>query len=364
MTSKEIMDRPNANPANFLDLASVFAGFDENPTSGQNNPTASSGSSVNFNGSGTRGTTFQINGVNNDDSSENQNRQPVSLATIKSFQIISNNYSAEFGRGYGAVVLVQTKSGTNAMDGEVYEYGQRSRWNSKNYSQRINSLNKAPNYRDEYGATVGFPIMRDSLFAYFAGDKIRNGGQNSITRSILTPADLALARLTLNNDTPANRAFQNYVIGLFPSGISPNDRLNPVRGWDTVQAFNFPASDYSGRLDWNAKLNQSLNARYQRTHQIFGAEDVIRGERADQNNRQSNFGVTWTDILTSNIVQEARYGLGLRSTHVLIAAGNDTPIIRFSGLPTSTSAPIIGNAGVFPIDRVQRDNQFVYNISS
>jgi len=220
LTSKEIMDRPNANPANFLDLASVFAGFDENPTSGQNNPTASSGSSINFNGSGTRGATFQINGVSNDDSSENQNRQPVTLATIKSFQIISNNYSAEFGRGYGAVVLVQTKSGTNALDGEVYEYGQRSRWNSKTYSQRINNLNKAPNYRDEYGATIGFPIRRDSLFAYFAGDKIRNGGQNSITRSILTPADLGLPRLTTTTLPPIAH-FRTTSLASFP----PESRL-------------------------------------------------------------------------------------------------------------------------------------------
>ena len=360
MTSKEIMDRPNLNPANFLDLATVFAGFDENPTSGQNNPTASSGSSVNFNGAGTRGTTFQINGVNNDDSSENQHRQGVTLSTIKSFQIISNNYSAEFGRGYGAVVLVQTKSGTNNIDGDAYEYGQRSRWNSKSFSQRINNAAKPPNHRDEYGATVGFPIMRDVLFAYLAGDKVQNGGQNTFTRSILTQADLALPRLTLGNDTPANRAFQDYIIGLFPKGLTPNDVTNP-RGIITVAPFDFPASDYSGRLDWNAKVNQNLNLRYQKTHQIFGAADIIKGERADQNNRQSNFGATWTNILTSNTVQEARYGLGLRSTHVLIQAGNDTPIVRFSGI---TNGPIIGNAGNFPIDRVQRDNQFVYNISS
>ena len=56
---------------------------------GQNNPTASSGSSINFNGTGTRGATFQINGVNNDDSSENQNRQGAALSTIKEFQVIT-----------------------------------------------------------------------------------------------------------------------------------------------------------------------------------------------------------------------------------------------------------------------------------
>jgi hypothetical protein len=363
MTSTEIMERPNPNPASFLDLATIFSGFEENPTSGQNNPTASSGSSVNFNGAGTRGTTFQINGVNNDDSSENQHRQSVVLPTIKSFQIISNNYSAEFGRGYGAVVLVQTKSGTNNLDGEAYGYAQKSRWNSKNYTQRINNAAKPPNHRDEYGITIGFPIVRDALFGYVAGDKVSNRGQNTITRTIIIDADRALPRLTLGNNTPANRAFQDYVIGLFPN-VTPNHSVNKVRGWIGTQEFDFPASDYSGRLDWNARVNQSLTARYQRTRQSFVAEDIIRGERADQNNRQSNFGVTWTNILSSNTVQEIRYGLGLRSTHVFIAAGKDTPIIRFNGLPTSTSAPIIGNAGNFPIDRVQRDNQFVYNISS
>ncbi len=364
MTSKEIMDRPNANPANFLDLATVFAGFDENPTSGQNNPTASSGSSINFNGTGTRGATFQINGVNNDDSSENQNRQGVTLATIKSFQIISNNYSAEFGRGYGAVVLVQTKSGTNNLDGEAYLYQQNARWNNKSLSQRLNNARKPPSERNQYGMTLGFPLLKDTLFGFVSADKVQNFGANTATRTILNATERARPRLTLGNDTPANRQFLDYVIGLFPN-VTPNSTTNPSAGWVTEADFDFPASDYSGRLDWNAAQNQNLTARYQRTHQIFAAEDILIGERADQNNRQSNLGVTWTNILSANTVHEARYGLGIRSTHVHIAAGNDTPIIRFGNIiTTGTSAPIIGNAGNFPIDRVQRDNQFVYNINS
>src|SRR5438094_3234727 len=120
LTAEQIEDKPTLNPGTFLGLAETFSGFQENPTSGQNNPTASSGSSINFNGTGTRGATFQINGVNNDDASENQNRQGVNLATIQEFQVISNTFSAEFGRGYGAVVLVQTKQGTNRFAGDVY----------------------------------------------------------------------------------------------------------------------------------------------------------------------------------------------------------------------------------------------------
>src|SRR6185503_9153816 len=105
LNSREILEKPTLNQGSFLTLAETFTGFQENPTSGQNNPTASSGSSISFNGTGTRGATFQINGVNNDDSSENQNRQGASLSTIKEFQVITNNFTAEFGRGYGAVVL-------------------------------------------------------------------------------------------------------------------------------------------------------------------------------------------------------------------------------------------------------------------
>ncbi|HEY8712872.1 MAG TPA: carboxypeptidase-like regulatory domain-containing protein, partial [Thermoanaerobaculia bacterium] len=104
MRGQEIMSLPSSDQSSFTHLASTFSGYQENPTNGQDNPALSSGSSVNFNGAGTRGTTFQINGVNNDDSSENQHRQNVPLATIQSFQILTNSFSAEFGRGYGAVV--------------------------------------------------------------------------------------------------------------------------------------------------------------------------------------------------------------------------------------------------------------------
>ncbi|PYQ55604.1 MAG: hypothetical protein DMF78_01565, partial [Acidobacteria bacterium] len=163
LTAEQILDRPTVQNLNnnntFLALAETFAGFQENPTSGQNNPTASSGSSINFNGTGTRGATFQIDGVNNDDASENQNRQGVNLATIQEFQVISNTYSAEFGRGYGAVVLVQTKSGTNDVKGELFYYRQDSKWNALSYGQ----LTKPDNQRPSYGGVVGFPVMKNKL---------------------------------------------------------------------------------------------------------------------------------------------------------------------------------------------------------
>jgi outer membrane receptor protein involved in Fe transport len=361
LRSSQIMSLPSGNQTSFLGLARLFSGYQENPTGGQDNPTLSSGSSVNFNGAGTRGTTFQINGVNNDDTSENQHRQGVPLATIQNFQILSNSFSAEFGRGYGAVVLVQTKQGTNAVDGEVYGYGTDNKYTSRDALQV--SLSHGTGYRRQFGAVAGFPILRDKLFGFANTDDVQNKAQAFPTRGVFLASDLDPSkRLTLGNDTPANRAFQDAILARFPQ-VSPNAPAIAARAYQAQIKNNFPARDRSLRLDYNATLNNTFTTRYQRTHQLFTPGELIVGESAVQDNRQSNLGFTWTNILTSNTVQEARYGFGLRSTNVNISSGNDTPVVRFAGtgVPTFT---ILGNAGSFPIIRNQHDNQFVYNIST
>lgn len=364
MRSEEIMSIPQAAQGSFLGLAGLFAGFQEQPPAfgsgvSADNPALSTGSSIVFNGTGTRGTTFQINGVNNDDSSENQNRQGVALASIASFQVLSNNYSAEFGRGSGAVVLVQTKSGTNEVAGELYGYNNDNRYNSRG---KLDVL-KPPRTRREYGVTSGFPIVRDRLFGFISLDRTADQGSTIITRAVWLPSDLALPRLTLNNDTPANRAFQDSILARFPN-VQPNAAQvtgNP-RAYQYAQKFRKPASDYSGRLDWNASQSNSFTGRYQKSHQQSQPDgELIIGEQTVQNLRQSNIGVTWTGIISANTVQEGRYGLGLRATKWDIYAGNDTPIVRFAGI---TNGTILGNASAFPIDRFQRDQQLVYNLSS
>jgi len=356
LNEQQILDKPTLNPGSFLSLAEIFPGFQDNPTSGQNNPTLSSGSSINFNGAGTRGATFQINGVNNDDSSENQNRQGAALSTIKEFQVISNNYTAEFGRGYGAVVLVQTKSGTNAWRGDVYEFVQDS---NDLTALRKFALLKPDNQRHQFGGTVGFPIARDRVFGFANFDRTNLSGTRNFARDLFTPAELAAPRLTRGNDTPQNRAWIDSILARYPAGATANDPRSP-RTYATLQGFKQPDEDYSGRVDWNLGQD-TLTGRYQNTHQIREADDVIVGEEAGQDNRQQNLGLTWTKVMRANLVGELRYGLGLRNTRVDIADGNDTPIVRFTGSPVSGT--ILGNAGNLPIHRDQRDHQFVYNLS-
>lgn len=361
LTATQIQERPVANQGNFLTLAETFTGFQENPTGGQNNPTASSGSSINFNGTGTRGATFQINGVNNDDSSENQNRQGASLATIKEFQVITNNFTAEFGRGYGAVVLVQTKSGTNKIDGEAYLYHNNNDLNAKSYFAHGP---KAVNRRNQFGGVVGFPIWRNKLFGFLSLDEVRNSGDGNFRKDVFLTSEYNSATwfdITPANNTPGNRAFIQSVLDRF-GGIRPNDPTF-ARVYNGLQPRNFPANDYTARLDWNVGASDTVSARYQYSRQVIDIADVISGEQALQNHKQVNLGVTWTHIFNSNVVGEFRFGRGFRNTLVNLAAGNDTPIIRFI-TGNQVAGSIIGNSGAFPIQRYQTDHQFVYNLSA
>ena len=361
MRAKEIENLPTTDQANFLRIATIFSGYQENPTSGQDNPALSSGSSVNFNGTGTRGATFQVNGVNNDDASENQHRQNVPVATIQSFQVLTNNFTAEFGRGYGSVVLVQTKQGTNEWSGEVYGYFQDNKYISRDAAQV--SLDHGKHSRRQFGATLGFPIMKDRLFAFVNTDQVQDQGDINTTRGVFLPSDLdPTKRLTLGNDTPANRAWQDSIIARFPKG-PPNATNIASRGYQGFQKSDLPRRDGSARVDYNASVSNTLTARYQRSHQEVHPGELIVGEEAGQVNHQSSFGLTWTNILSSDTVQEARIGIGTREVAWTITDDPQTPVVRMSG-GTGLTFTILGNAGAFPIIRNQRDNQFVYNIST
>lgn len=365
LSAQEIIEKPTANQGSFLTLAETFAGFQENPTSGQNNPTASSGSSINFNGTGTRGATFQINGVNNDDSSENQNRQGASLSTIKEFQVITNNFTAEFGRGYGAVVLVQTKSGTNSLHGDVYWYHNDSALNATNNVFNP-SARKGVTRRNQFGFTSGFPLFQNKLFGFVSADHTENSGANAYNRDVFTVAERNPANWFLQtpaNNTPSNRAFIQSIMDRYKNAV-PNDPAAGARVFRGQQGFDFPARDYSGRFDFNPREADNISGRWQYTRQKFVADDIIIGERADQNHKQQNFGLTWTHLFSAATVGEFRYGRGLRTTLVNITAGNDTPILRFFNPNQITNASSIGSAGNFPIQRYQDDNQFVYNLTT
>jgi hypothetical protein len=361
---------------NFLGLTRVLPGFQTNPTSGQDNPTLSSGSSVSFNGTGTRATSFLTDGVANDDIQENQHRQPVNLSTIKEMQVLTDNFAPEFGRAFGAVVLVQTKSGNNQMHGEAYWYLQNSALNARGFfanaagsrvdpatGQTVPNVRKAVSQSHRAGGTAGGAIVKDRLFYFGSLERFWEPGMLSTTTYLLPPEWRTPRVDPAVPDAAARREWVQSIIDRFPANLTPNNA--PVSAW----AYTVPlprsshTHDYSGRGDWRISDSDLVYGRYQFSNFYFGrGEEIVKGENVKQDHRFQSVGLTHTHVFTPSTTGEFRFGFGRRRMLVDFLDPQDyPPIVRwtFTGF-----APIIGNASAYPIRRYQNDFQYVYNLAT
>ncbi|MGH9802120.1 MAG: carboxypeptidase regulatory-like domain-containing protein, partial [Blastocatellia bacterium] len=339
LDAKQIEDTPLAG-RNFISLVEQIpsfqiASFGGDASSGQNNPTNSSGSFAAFGGLGGRSTTFQIDGISNNDASENQNRQGVNISTIKELQVLTNAFSAEFGGG-GAAVLVQTKSGGNRFHGEGYDYIQNDILNANGFFRNAAGLSSTTGQqlqprpavrRHNYGGTFSGPIWfpskffgpaaydgRNRMHFFISADKLFNKTDNSYTRVIFLPGEEPkpcpigpngqtinpnpgdplksfcvdpLTHPNLNRDLD----FMKSVIRLYRTpelqNIQPND---PQACRDLIASgrenrcvtlaitTRQPRSEYSGRLDFKATAKDTLWLRYQYSRQRDTTGRFILGD--------------------------------------------------------------------------------------
>ena len=106
---------------------------------------------------------------------------------VQEVQITTSSFSSEYGIG-GAVFNQISKSGTNSFHGSGYEFWQNNILNARPYFKTIQNgvvtAQQAPYLRyDQYGGSIGGPIIKDKFFFYFVTDKIYNKGASSVKTS-------------------------------------------------------------------------------------------------------------------------------------------------------------------------------------
>ncbi|MPY90916.1 MAG: TonB-dependent receptor plug domain-containing protein [Luteitalea sp.] len=136
---------------------------------------------------GARGTTnlFMLDGVANSDLSGNPQGAMgayVGAETIQEFQIITNNYSAEYRSQPGGIISAVTKSGTNTVHGSAFWSHRGKELDSPNYFDDRFDVEQPDFTRNQYGGSLGGPIVRDRtfFFASFEGLRERRGLSSTI----------------------------------------------------------------------------------------------------------------------------------------------------------------------------------------
>ena len=115
--------------------------------------------SVSVNGGRTRANNFSVNGGDANDQFVNLPTIQPTPDSVEEFRVITNTFDAEYGRNSGSVVNVITKSGTNGLHGDVYDYLRNTNLNSRGY---FNTVRPQFN-QNQFGGTLGGPIKKTAL---------------------------------------------------------------------------------------------------------------------------------------------------------------------------------------------------------
>ncbi len=181
----------------------------------------------------------------------------VSVDAMQEFRIQTSTYAPEFGRTPGGQISIVTRSGTNQFHGTLFDYLRNDVLDASNwFNGYINNppLAKAKERQNDFGGTLGGPILKDRTFFFFSYEGLRL----RLPETELTTVPDRAARVSA---TPAMQPYLNA----FPL---PNGPDNPATG---IAEFNASYSDpssldaYSLRVDHKLSDKVSLFGRYDRS---------------------------------------------------------------------------------------------------
>jgi len=187
MTEKELLSYPQAN-RNFLNLMYYAPGTLPNaPTIG--------GSAFAVNGMRGESNNYMLDGMNNNDMTDNSQAAGVALLppeAIQEFRLITNNFNVEYGRNTGGFLNVVMKSGTNELHGSgwLFYRGPGPLFRTEDWL-----THERPDYsRRQYGATLGGPIKKDKTFFFASFEGINQAIKYVRNPFFFTPEALAKAK--------------------------------------------------------------------------------------------------------------------------------------------------------------------------
>jgi hypothetical protein len=232
------------NGRNYQDLAVLSAGV--LPNRSQNFVT--DGFSVN--GAAHDQNVFQLDGADNNNYfsgivvASNEAVKP-NIDAIQEFKLETHNYSAEFGRGGGAVVQVTTRSGANQYHGTAFEFLRNDKLDANNF---FNSGRLKPPFRqNQYGSTFGGPIRRDKMFFFGDYESTRIREKVTSQSAIPTPAEVAGNFNGVASISDPATQIAEGTRQPFPGNVIPASRMDPVAARMIAL---YPAPNLTGKLNY------------------------------------------------------------------------------------------------------------------
>ncbi|MBI1356315.1 MAG: TonB-dependent receptor plug domain-containing protein [Acidobacteria bacterium] len=397
--SQKVVELP-LNGRSFVQLAQLTPGV--NPgTPGSitvRRQRGSLGQSVGMSANGARDTQnrFYFDGIEAMDLDSYSFSFSPSIDAIDQFKVQASTYSAEVGGAPGGQVNLTTKSGSNNLHGGAWWFNRNDAFSAVPPFTPYSPDAKPPKLnRNQYGANVGGPVIKDKAFFFFNWEAGRQVAGQSVRTAFVPPTayrtgdfsgsgvpiiDPTTGQQFANNIIPANR-IKSYASTFL-------NQFTPAPNAD-ASAFNFRAPSGSAPINQDQFIGRG-DYRLSDTNNLYGsfmfnkqADDTVGlltewDQRRGNQAKGRNFSIADTQVFSPSIVNEARFGFHRFFEHEFFGTTDNSSLDianligipgvstdpRNYGPPTfSTGYSLPSVRGIGPRDRSNDIYQFSDNVS-
>ena len=335
----------------------VTGGIGQQSSAGFSNSRAARGNGESLSVSGGRptGNVFLVDGLVVNDYA---NASPGSglnvnlgVEAIREFRVLTNEYTAQYGRASGGVVTAVYKSGTNQLHGGVFEFLRNSPLDARNFFD----AQKPPFRRNQFGGSIGGPIAKNRTFFFADFEELREVKGLAHVSFTLSPnarngTVCANTACTQTTNVAINPAVRPY-LAFFPQ---PN---GPITGDIGQYIFAGKREGYEhygiARIDHHFSERTELSGSYQADDTTEGQPDPYNQKLTGSPSRHQNAIATLQQIFTPSVLNVARAGVSrTHATDALDEAAlnpvaTDSSLGFFPGRPAGiiTIAGLTGTQG-------------------
>jgi outer membrane receptor protein involved in Fe transport len=370
ITAREVVELPSLtrNPYDFVKTSGNVSegGYGGSAMGGQG--LTLRGAGVSINGQRAASTDLLLDGTENVDLFAAVVGQAVPLDSVQEFSVLTNNFTAEYGRAGGGVVNVATKSGTNNIHGSAYEFNRVSALASNTPENDANGVPKPVFTNNIFGYSVGGPIKKDKLFFFSSTEWTRIRSADQLVRFVPDPALIAAANsntqafftsfgklrsdiVPLGKLTASQVQGQVAAAGAFATFATANPNTPVLDKLSFIAPSNAgagtPQNTYSlvNRVDYNLSSNTSLYARwaYSNEFDLLGSNNNSPYAGYDTGATQKNHNalISMTHVFSPSLVSDTKVVYNRFDNSQPLGAAPVSPTLYLTG----TTAARIGGVG-------------------
>ena len=311
------------NGRNFAQLAQLSAGV------APAEPGSRINASYGFSAGGARSeqNNFLLDGIDNNSNLADLLNETAfviqpSVDAIAEFKVQTNSYSAEFGRGNGAILNASIKSGTNEFHGDLYEFLRNEKFDARN---AFDEFGRQPYKQNQFGVTLGGPIIKNRTFFFGDYEGLRVRQATPFLELIPTPAEIA-GNFSSLLDTSSPTGVSDCNGNPTYAGEIFNTRMTQASASSPTGFCGVPIGGYSGGFPTN--VFPSVDPLAARLSAYWPAPNTI----ATANNGGNNF-------FSDPHRQETRNNFDVRIDHKISDKDNSFGRFSYEDQPSFIPSP-------------------------